>query len=170
MHSSSQKFLSFSGFIQRELSQSIKTGSANWYLTGFTAAINVSAGTITISPGCMPPSINDKCMPAVPLWHTATSLIPRKLASCFSNFSTYAPPVETHPCITASSTYFFSFPSKLGTDSGINLSIFSSPLFLYKYSYILESSDFPFSIWSKLGISLPVITPSELNLSISTVS
>ena len=48
----------------------------------------------------------------------------RNSANLLLNFVIYAPPVDTHPCSKASSTYFLSFPSKFGIDNGINLLIF----------------------------------------------
>ena len=114
--------------MQKLSSQSINTGVANRYFTGLTAAINVSGGTSTTSPVPTPASIMDRCRAAVPLWHAATLSVCKKCARSFSSFVIYAPPVDTHPCSKASSTYFFSFPSKLGIDSGINLLIRSKHL------------------------------------------
>jgi len=99
-----------------------------------TAAIKVSVGTITASPGFTPASTNAKCNAEVPLWQAATLSTDRKSAMLSSNFVIYAPPVDTHPCSKASSTYFFSFPSKLGIDNGINLPTFLTPPFVLHFT------------------------------------
>ena len=66
LHSSSQKSFSLSTFIVSESSQSINTGSALIYFTGFTAAINVSVGTITSSSFVTPQTSRAMCSPDVP--------------------------------------------------------------------------------------------------------
>ena len=63
----------------------VNTGFANWYLTGFTAAINVTGGTSTISPGCTPASTRLRCRAEVPLWHAATLGTSKKEARSFSS-------------------------------------------------------------------------------------
>ena len=122
-HLFSQNSPSLTGSIHKLSSQSMKTGVANWYLTGFTAAIKVSGGTRTVSPGLTPASTRERCSALVPLWHAATFSVCRNSAIFCSSLVIYAPPVETQPWSIASSTYFLSFPSKLGIDNGINLFI-----------------------------------------------
>ena len=94
---SSQKVFSFLGSMQKLSSQSMNTGVANWYFTGFTAAMKVRGGTSTTSPGFTPASTRERWRAEVPLWQAAVFVTPRKAAIDCSSFVMYAPPVETHP-------------------------------------------------------------------------
>src|SRR3989344_3911070 len=54
--------------------------------------MNVWAGTITSSPGCMPTERRARCSADEPLFKPLTYFVPQYLANCLSKISTNSPP------------------------------------------------------------------------------
>ena len=102
-------------------SQSTSTGVAPLSITGVTQEIIVNEGIMTSSPVERSRAFTAQCRAAVPLETAIPCFRPCLLANASSNCFTKGPSEEIHPFSIASKRYFASFPSNLGTFTGIEV-------------------------------------------------
>src|SRR5687768_2757376 len=95
----------------------------------FSGATNVKLGAITSSLCSTPQSNKEMCKATVPFMQATAYLVPTYLANSSSNFVTCGPTEDTQPSVTASVTYFNSFPLRFGILNGRNFSTLFKDIF-----------------------------------------